>query len=105
MVHVGAHDEFKKVEHEFAKRGVGWDAPDDAICAAARLEYVKLARIKREKQLLRERLGTGGRKRNKAHGIIIDDIASFNVIYYLGNQGRTNKSQIIFVNEANNAKH
>ena len=51
---------------------------DDTIYAVARLEYVKLSRIKREKLRLLERIETGSCKRkearpqNIAHGRIID---------------------------------
>lgn len=43
------NDEFKKNENKFAKWAIGWDAVDNAICVAAKREYVKLSRIKRER--------------------------------------------------------
>lgn len=80
MADLGATDAFESLEDEYAKWATGWDEADDAIYAAARKAWLKLARIKREKLELLERLATGGRNRRRPqrshaehHKRLIDD--------------------------------
>ena len=80
MADLGATDAFESLEDEYAKWATGWDEADDAIYAASRKAWLKLARIKREKIALLKRLNTGGRIRKRPqrshaehHKRLIDD--------------------------------
>ena len=80
MADLGAIDSFETLEDEYADWATAWDEADDALYAAARKEYVKLARIKRVKFALLERIATGGRTRKRKkrtnawhHQRLIDD--------------------------------
>ena len=79
MANLGARDEFEAMEDENLRWATEWDEVDDMIYAAARREYIKRARVRRERKKLVQKLATGGRKRKKKrshtalHQKIIDD--------------------------------
>ena len=80
MADLGDRNEYEGLEDEVLKWATEWDEADDAVYAAARASYMKLARLKREKIALQTRLATGGRKRRRPqrthaehHMRLIDD--------------------------------
>ena len=62
MADLGAIDSFETLKDEYADWATAWDEADDALYT---YEYVKLARIKREKLAFLERIATGGRTRKR----------------------------------------
>ena len=77
---IGSRTDLDVLEDEVLEWALSWDRADDAIYAAARALYIKVARVKREIEALRKRIATGGRarKRNQRsnvehHKRLIDD--------------------------------
>ena len=49
MADLGASNDFEDLEDGYAKLATVWDEGDDAIYAAAKIAYLRLARLKRKK--------------------------------------------------------